>query len=231
MRGASAIADLMPDISPTERTDYAGLATTIFMLGWATGGIIFGIMGDRFGRAKTMLLTIFLYSLLTGLSALSVGFYDFACYRFLTGLGVGGEFAVGITLLAEVMPERARPHALGWLQGLSTVGNISANVVGLALASLEETDKLYSDWKPWRFEFLVGALPALMIVVVARRLKEPERWREMRANLKPGQRLGSMLELLRPTGHPSECRVRVAAGHGGRGGPLGHRLFRVRFDA
>ena len=156
---ASAIADLTPDATRDQRNWYAGLATTIFMLGWASGGIIFGIMGDRFGRAKTMLLTIFLYSVLTGLSALSVGFYDFAFYRFLTGLGVGGEFAVGITLLAEVMPERARSYALGWLQACSTIGNVTANLVGLGLASLEETDKLYSDWKPWRFEFLVGAVP------------------------------------------------------------------------
>ena len=65
----------MPHLTkPEKRNFYAGLATMIFMLGWASGGIIFGIMGDRFGRAKTMLLTIFLYSLLTGFSALSVGF-------------------------------------------------------------------------------------------------------------------------------------------------------------
>ena len=174
---------------------YGGLATMIFMFGWATGGIIFGIMGDRWGRAKTMLLTILLYSLFTGLSALSVGFYDFTFYRFLTGLGVGGEFAVGVALLAEVMPDRARPHALGWLQATSTIGNVSAALIGLVLAWLEQSDSL-KGWKPWRYEFIVGAAPALLVVFFGRRLKEPERWKAMHANLKPGQKIGSMVELL-----------------------------------
>src|SRR4051794_39656637 len=89
-------------------------ATSIFILGWATGGLVFGIMGDRIGRAKTMMLTILLYSLFTGLSALSWDVWSFAFFRFLTGLGVGGEFAVGVALVAEVMPDRARAHALGW---------------------------------------------------------------------------------------------------------------------
>ena len=93
---------------PQDAQWYGGLATTIFMLGWATGGIIFGIKGDRYGRAKTMVITILLYSLFTGLSAASVGYWDFVFYRFLTGLGVGGEFAVGVALVAETMPERAR---------------------------------------------------------------------------------------------------------------------------
>jgi len=174
---------------------YGGLATMIFMFGWASGGMIFGIMGDRWGRAKTMLLTIFLYSLFTGLSAMSVGVWDFAFYRFLTGLGVGGEFAVGVALLAETMPDRARSYALGWLQASSTLGNISAALIGLTLAKLEQFDWL-GDWKPWRYEFIVGAAPALMVVFFGRRLKEPERWKAMHDNLKPGQKIGSMVELL-----------------------------------
>jgi MFS family permease len=69
----------------------AGFATMIFMIGWALGGIFFGILGDRIGRAKTMMLTVLCYSAFTGLSALSTGVIDFAAYRFLTGLGVGGR--------------------------------------------------------------------------------------------------------------------------------------------
>src|SRR5438132_10077581 len=125
---------------------YGGLATMIFMLGWASGGIIFGIMGDKLGRAKTMMLTILVYSAFTGLSALSVSFWDFAFYRFLTGLGVGGEFAVGVALLAEVMPDRARPYPLGMLQAFSAVGDIAAAALYMSLASLPKTggfDKLY----------------------------------------------------------------------------------------
>ena len=91
--------------TPGEIGEYGGYATAIFMLGWATGGLIFGVLGDRWGRAKTMLLTIVLYSGCTGLSAFATRFADFALYRFLTGLGVGGEFAVGVALVAEVMPD------------------------------------------------------------------------------------------------------------------------------
>src|SRR5260370_4020932 len=102
--------------------EYGGYATSIFIIGWAIGGLIFGILGDRLGRAKTMLLTILIYSAFTGLSALSWDVPSFSVFRFLTGLGVGGEFAVGVALVAEVMPDHARPFALGWLQALSAVG-------------------------------------------------------------------------------------------------------------
>lgn len=173
---------------------YGALATTIFMLGWATGGIVFGIMGDRFGRARTMVVTILIYSLFTGLSSISVGFWDFALYRFLTGLGVGGEFAVGVALVAEVMPERARPHALGWLQASSAIGNITAAFVSIGLAPLEAAGAL-GEWKPWRIMFLVGALPALLALLIRRRLKEPERWLALRREPDAKKRLGSFKDL------------------------------------
>src|SRR4051812_21108307 len=99
--------------------EYGGYATMVFLIGWATGGIAFGILGDRIGRAKTMMFTILVYSIFTGLSAFAQGFWDFVLWRFMTGLGVGGEFAVGVALVAEVMPDRARPFALGLLQALS----------------------------------------------------------------------------------------------------------------
>jgi MFS family permease len=171
---------------------HGGLATMIFMLGWASGGIIFGIMGDRVGRAKTMVLTILIYSLFTGLSAASVGFWDFVFYRFLTGLGVGGEFAVGVALVAEVMPDRARPHALGWLQACSAFGNIMAALVSMSLAPLEAAGAL-GEWKPWRYMFVVGALPAMLALLVRRKLEEPERWRALRDSATV--QLGSVREL------------------------------------
>src|SRR5262249_45236026 len=106
--------------------EHAGYATMIFMIGWPLGGIFFGVLGDRIGRARTMLMTVLCYSSFTGLSAYSKGVWDFAAYRFLTGLGVGGQFAVGVALVAEVMSDRARPFALGWLQALSALGNMLA---------------------------------------------------------------------------------------------------------
>jgi MFS family permease len=172
--------------------EYGGYATSIFLIGWATGGLTFGVLGDRIGRAKTMMWTILIYSLCTGLSALSQGFWDFAFYRFITGLGVGGEFAVGVSLLAEVMPNRARPYALGLLQGLSAVGNISAALIGLAFGNLEQSGAIKIG-SGWRWMFVVGAIPALMAVVVRARLKEPEAWQA--AKSAGTARLGSYAEL------------------------------------
>src|SRR5579871_5665402 len=167
---------------------FGGYATSIFLIGWASGGLAFGVLGDRIGRAKTMLLTILIYSLCTGLSALSTGFWDFAFYRFLTGLGGGGEFAVGVSLVAEVMPDRARPFALGMLQALSAVGNITAACIAIVLAYLA---KAHYIGESWRIMFVVGAVPALLTFLILRRLKEPERWKQVAAQLGIGRRIGS----------------------------------------
>ena len=171
---------------------YGGYATSIFLLGWATGGLIFGVLGDRFGRARMMLLMVLLYSLCTGLSALSVGFWDFAFYRFITGMGVGGEFAVGIALVAEVMPANARPFALGLLQALSAVGNITAAVIRMTLGQLEQSGHVDNAW---RWMFVVGTLPALLVVVIGRRLKEPAQWQNMAEKKGEKRKLGSYREL------------------------------------
>jgi MFS family permease len=152
---------------------YGGYATAIFLIGWATGGLTFGVLGDRIGRAKTMVWTILVYSLCTGLSAFSVGFWDFAFYRFITGLGVGGEFAVGVSLVAEVMPDRARPYAIGLLQALSALGNITAALISMGLGHLEQSGAIGNAW---RWMFVIGAGPALLALLIMRRLKEPERW-------------------------------------------------------
>jgi MFS family permease len=170
---------------------YSGYATAIFLIGWATGGLMFGVLGDRIGRAKTMMWTILIYSICTGLSALSVGFWDFAFYRFITGLGVGGEFAVGVSLVAEAMPDKARPHALGLLQALSAVGNVTAALLSMTLGHLEETGTIASAW---RWMFVVGAVPALLALIIRARLKEPERWRAA-AQSTDKSKLGSYAEL------------------------------------
>jgi MFS family permease len=176
---------------PRDVDFYSGLSTMIFLMGWAVGGLGFGILGDKIGRARTMLWTILIYSAFTGLSALSVGFWDFAAYRFLTGLGVGGEFAVGVSLVAEVMPARARPFALGLLQALSAVGNILAALIGMVLFELEESGAVGSAW---RIMFVIGTFPALLAILIRRRLKEPERWQAM-SDDELQKKLGSYNEL------------------------------------
>lgn len=162
---------------------YGGYATSILLIGWATGGLFFGVIGDRYGRAKTMIITILIYSLFTGLSSLSVGFWDFAAYRFLCGLGVGGEFAVGVALVAESLPASARPQALATLQALSALGNFIAASIGIFLGHLEESGAVgqLMGISAWRWMFAVGAVPALLVVLIQRKLKEPEAWLKMKA--------------------------------------------------
>jgi MFS family permease len=181
--------------------ELGGTTTSIFLIGWATGGLIFGVLGDRIGRVKTMIATILVYSAFTGLSAWSQWVWDFALYRFLTGLGVGGEFAVGVALVAEVMPDRARPFALGWLQALSAIGNIAAALISIVLGQLEESGAIGSAW---RAMFLVGVAPALLALLVFRRLKEPEAWTKAATHAEAGaidattaevKKLGSIREL------------------------------------
>src|SRR5260370_25423359 len=170
MARGPAMASLLPSgATSAEVTYYSGIATAIFMLGWAIGGFWFGVLGDRWGRAKTMMLTVLLYSAFTGLSALSQGLWDFSLYRFLTGLGVGGEFAAGVTLVAEVMPASARPHALGVLQAFGAVGNIIGSLLSFVVLPLG-----------WRWMFVVGLLPALLVAGVFRKMAEPEACRRAR---------------------------------------------------
>jgi len=181
---AIAMRDLMPGATAEHQTAIGGWATTVFMIGWATGGLVFGIVGDKWGRAKTMGLTIFLYAIFTGLSALAQDWVQFAVARFATGFGVGGEFAAGAALVADVMPQRARAQALGMLQALSAIGNIlGALMLGVVALRTGNNDHL-----TWRYLYLVGALPALMAVFVMSRMKEPEKWVEAKAAAKASGR-------------------------------------------
>ena len=155
--------------------EYGGYATSIFVAGWATGGLIFGAVGDRIGRARTLTITVLIYSLCTGLSAFSQGWMDFAIYRFLTGVGVGGVFGLAVALIADTLPDRSRTGALGTLQALSAVGNITAGLVSMYMGSLVKAGTIQPD-ESWKYMFLVGALPAFLCVFIAVRLKEPEKW-------------------------------------------------------
>jgi MFS family permease len=167
-RGPAMNALMPAGAPPAEVAFYSTIASSIFMVGWALGGLFFGIMGDRWGRAKTMLLTILVYSVFTGLSAVSRSQWDFISYRFLTGLGVGGEFAAGVTLVAEVMPDRARVHALGLMQALSAMGNIIGSAISFVALPIG-----------WRWTFTAGIVPVLLVAAVFRKIREPDTWQWM----------------------------------------------------
>jgi MFS family permease len=173
-------------------SEIAGYSTTIFMIGWALGGILFGALGDKLGRARTMLMTVLTYSAFTGLSGLAVGVIDFCVYRFLTGLGVGGQFAVGVALVAETMPDRSRPYALGMLQALSAVGNMLAALTSMLLGRLEESGAV---GQAWRAMFFIGLAPAVLAIPIMTRLREPEKWVEAVKARQPTTRRGFLADL------------------------------------
>lgn len=190
-----ALEALMPNATGELRKEWGGIATSIFVLGWATGGLIFGALGDRIGRARMLAITILLYSVFTGLSACSVSHIDFAIYRFITGLGVGGVFGLAVALVADSLPDQARPHALGLLQALSAVGNVSAGVTAVLLG-LWLTDHASGARNAWRYLFLIGALPAFLTVFIQLQLREPDKWVKAReAGRLTGAKFGSYSSL------------------------------------
>ncbi|MEO7411844.1 MAG: MFS transporter [Opitutaceae bacterium] len=164
-----------------QATVLAPYTTSWFLLGWAVGGLIFGALGDRFGRARILTFTILLYSLSTGFNALARSFESFCVYRFITGLGVGGVFGLAVALVADSVPDKARAPALGLLQSLSALGNISAGLIGMGIGGLSARQALPFGLEPWQALFVIGAVPALLCVVVMAKLKEPEKWTRARA--------------------------------------------------
>lgn len=201
-----SVTDLVGDRGSPEETqrqieNWSTVATSVFLVGWATGGLVFGMYGDRIGRVKTLTYTILLYSVFTGFSALSQGPWDYCLYRFLTGLGVGGVFAAAVALLAETMPSHARPYTLGLMQALSAVGNCTAAGLFILLGLLELNGHLEPLKKvglnAWRTLFLIGIVPAVLVIFIQRRLQEPESWRVAKAaaDAGTGKKLGSYGEL------------------------------------
>lgn len=150
---------------------YGGIIFSIFLVGWALGGVLFGIMADRYGRARTLVVTILIYTLFTGLAALSHTWWQLALFRFVTALGIGGEWAAGAALVAEVWPEDKRTRAAGLLQSAWGVGFLLAAVLNLCLHNYG-----------WRLIFLAGIAPAVVTLLLRMWVKEPENW--VQANAK-----------------------------------------------
>jgi MFS family permease len=159
---------------------FGKVVTACFLIGWGLGGLIFGALGDRYGRARMLTITILIYSTFTGLSYFSQTQMDFTIARFLTGVGVGGVFGLAVSLIAETVPAGARAQSLGLLQILSTIGNITAGLAKMGIDALE-VNKTIVAGSGWRWMFLIGALPALMIIFTRNSLKEPESWLKLKA--------------------------------------------------
>ncbi len=186
-----AMRTLVPGVSEADLNWYIGIATMCMMLGWATGGLFFGMVGDRLGRTKTMAITILMYAGFTGLSGLSQNWMQFIALRFLTGLGIGGEFAAGAALVAETFPDHSRPTALALLQSMSAIGNIMSGVINLTLTSI-----VSSVDTVWRYIFLVGILPGILVFIILWYIREPQSWHDAKEKaLKGEEGLGSVREL------------------------------------
>lgn len=194
----SAVTDLLgADAVPGAAARFGGYATTAMILGWATGGIIFGLLSDRIGRVKTMTLTLLVYSGFTGLSGVAQTWVDFTLYRFLAGIGIGGMFGAATTLVAESVPSQFRVLALGALQALSATGNILGSIVSLWIPPGAESFGMPG----WRLLFFIGIVPSLLAVPIIFILKEPQVWLNAKAAKlsRTGPSVGPLREMF---GHP-----------------------------
>ncbi len=168
---AAVIADL--GLTKTQ----AGALGSITLLGGAAGGLIFGHVADRFGRTRALISSILIYSVFTAACGLSQNLWQFALFRALLGLGMGGEWASGAALVSETWPAKHRGRALGLMQSAWAIGFAAAAlVVGFVLPR----------WG-WRAVFFVGILPALATVWVQRTVEEPEVWKAHRAERAAGR--------------------------------------------
>src|SRR5689334_9067506 len=152
---------------------YASLIQGGFLFGWAIGGAFFGRVGDVLGRSRTLSLTVLTYALFTGLSCLAHAWWHLLAFRFLAALGIGGEWAVGASLLAETWPRRWRPWLAAVLQTGVNVGILLAVVANLSMSSIVATEP--------RWIFVVGILPALLVFWIRRAVPEPEEWHAAQA--------------------------------------------------
>ena len=180
-----AMIELMgPGASGATIGFYAGVISSVMLVGWALGGIIFGIFADYLGRTKALTITILIYSIFTGLSALAETWWQLAAFRFITGLGLGGEWAAGAALVAEVWPNRLRARAGAILQAAGAGGFFLAALVNLMVG-------VYS----WRYVFIIGAAPALLVLLVRMVVKEPASWTEVRDQRRQAKLSGATSEL------------------------------------
>lgn len=163
---------------------YGGIIFAIFLVGWALGGVVFGVLADRIGRARTLVITILIYAVFTAMAGLAQTWWQLALYRFVTALGIGGEWASGATLVAEVWPESRRVKGAGVLQSAWGAGYFLAAGLYFLLGG-----------HGWRLMFFVGLAPALIAVLIRMKVREPQRWQEARVR---DQRRTEIRELFSP---------------------------------
>jgi MFS family permease len=190
------VAQLLAAPEKSRQVDTCGsIIQAAFLLGWAVGGGFFGRLGDRLGRARALVLTILTYALFTGLSFFVQNWWELMICRFLAALGIGGEWAVGASLLSETWPVRWRPWIAATLQSAVNCGVLLAMVLGSAVLYVAST--LLPGAYPYRYVFLVGILPAILVLWIRRSVPEPEEWHT--AKLRAGHAEPAISDLFRGT--------------------------------
>ena len=160
-----AMAELLgPGATQREIGVWGGWALGITLVGWSVGGLLFGMVADRWGRTRTMALTILIYSVFTGLTGLAQTPTQLLVLRFIAALGIGGEWGAGASMIAEVFPKASRALAAGILQSAAGTGFFAAILLEYLVGG------------NWRYAFFGGALPAFLALVVRLGLREPEVW-------------------------------------------------------
>jgi MFS family permease len=155
---------------------WTGLLTSILLLGWAAGGVIFGLVCDRIGRTRTLLLTMMLYAVGTAACAFAPNMGWLVAFRIIASLGIGGEWAAGAAMVAETVPEEKRVEAGALLYTAAPMGLFLATYVNLQVAGNWFAD---SPEESWRYVFLFGLLPAGAAFIVRLFVREPERWQNL----------------------------------------------------
>lgn len=169
---------------------WTGILTSLLLVGWAVGGVLFGQLADRLGRTRTLLVTMLVYALGTGACALAPNLWVLALCRAAASLGIGGEWAAGAAMVAEVVPDRRRVEAGALLYTSAPLGLFLATFINYQVAGVHWSAHPEVSW---RYVFLSGLLPAAVALAVRAFVREPERWRQAAAAGSP-PRLSELFE-------------------------------------
>jgi MFS family permease len=172
---ALVLPPLMQALSLDQTT--SGSLQSMMLLAAAVGGIAFGVLADRWGRVRALMLSVLLYSIFTAACGFAQSAAQLAVFRILLGLGMGGEWASGAALVSETWPDEHRGKALGLMQSAWAIGFVLAAIVNWLVQDVLALD--------WRAVFFVGVLPALFTLWVRRGVPEPEMWQRTRATASP----------------------------------------------
>src|SRR5690349_19418295 len=156
------------------------VATAGFLVGAATGGVLFGWLGDRIGRVRAMMLSVLVYALFSGACGLATAAWQVAVLRFVAALGMGGEWSLGVALVMEIWPNRSRAFLAGLIGAAANAGYFLVGIVGLILAALitqitaalqttglsPETVQWLTDFSGWRILMMLGVAPALLTFLI-----------------------------------------------------------------